>query len=126
MPSKELATELALASFIVQDHVKRIERELRAAVDEIVRLQGVIADHTRTASGHLVSNTDVDVVSVVDIGQLRTCVRATPKHYEFYLAQPLGGWSEDHKQAFHKQVVKEFANREADKIARSIWTAEEK
>lgn len=106
--------------------IDELEAALRAAVDEIVRLRGVIADHTRTATGHLVSNTDVDVVSVVDIGQLRTLVRTTPKLYEFHLAQPLGGWSEDHKHAFHTQVVKEFAEREADKIARSIWTAEEK
>ncbi len=55
---------------------------------------------------------------------MRTLVRLVPQTREFYLAEPLAGYSQDHRRAFHRQVVDGFAHAWADDIARSIWSAQ--
>lgn len=104
------------------DEIKRLRQDLRSATDEIVRLRAVISDHTKSAAGYVISNTDVDVVTMIDFAGMRTHVKTWPRLHEFYLCEPMSGWSDEHRWAFHKNVVKGFADREAEKIGKSIWS----
>lgn len=108
---------------IVRDRIKQLEESVRLSGQEIVRLKNVINEHVSASTRHVVSNVEADVQTVTDIGEMRTLINTKPKHYDFYLVEPLSGWSNDHKQAFVKKVTKEFAEREANSIAQSIWNA---
>ena len=103
------------------ERIAELEEMLRSATEEIVRLRDIISYHTKSAAGYVVSNIDVDVVSAMDGSGMRTQVRTSPRHYDFYLAEPISGYSSEHKRAFHQNVVRGFSEREADKIAASIW-----
>lgn len=111
----------AWAPDFVRDYVERQREALAHAVGEIDRLHEVIAGHMKLASGHVVSNIAVDVITVPDMDGMRTRISTRPHLYEFYLAEKLAGCSDEHKRAFHKNVVREFSEREAEKIALSIW-----
>ena len=115
--------QIEMSSPDVREYVKRMRDTIDGAVNEIERLRGVIRDHVRSASGHIVDNYDVEPVTHISIDGMRTLVRSTPQLYDFYLMTPLGGWSADHRQAFHETVVRGFSERNAEKIAKSIWSA---
>ena len=105
----------------VVQYVEQLARSVDAASREILRLGEVIDDPVRRATNLVVSNFEVEPVTILDIGGMRTLVRCSPTLSDFYLAEPMGGWSPDHKRHFHKMVVREFSERNAEKIAKSIW-----
>ena len=108
----------------VRQYVEMLRETIDAATTEIIRLRGVIDKHTSSASRFVVEYHDVlPAVTTIDIDGMRTLIRVRPKQYEFYLAEPLCGYSSDHRRAFHKQVAHGFSERSADDIGRSIWTA---
>lgn len=102
-----------------------LRERLRSAADEIVRLHDVIAQHTKTASGYVVNNYEVEPKShIEDFRGIVTMIKVDPCVYEFNLAENLTPWSGDHRRAFVEQVIKGLGSRHAEKISNSIWSAE--
>lgn len=118
-----LQEQIAISPPAVREHITDLKRSLRYAADEIVRLNDVIEQHVMSASVHVVSNFNTESITTLDVSGMRTRVRVSPMLHEFYLAESMGGWSEDHRRAFHKMVVRGFSEGSAEKIAESIWTA---
>lgn len=109
----------------VRGYVEYVERQLETAVGEIDRLRGVVERHVKGAANMVVENLIVDPVTIRDVNGLRTSITVRPMEHTFYLAERLGTWSQDHREAFHRQVVKGFSEKSAEIIARSIWSARE-
>lgn len=119
--------QVELSSPDVRYYVQSLRETVDAATAEIVRLHQVIDRHTSEASRAVIEYHDVlPAITTIDMDCMRTLVRVKPREREFYLYGSMGGYSEDHRRAFHKQVVAGFSHKSADDIARSIWSARER
>lgn len=117
--------QIELSSPDVRHYVRSLRDTIDAARAEIMRLSDVIDSHTSRVSGLVVGNyAPLPTMTAIDVDGMRTVVRAEPRLGDFYLAEPLAGYSPDHRRAFHKQVVTGFTEMLAEDIARSIWSAQ--
>lgn len=106
------------------EKIERLNFALDRASSEIARLNRIIDGHVKSSSSLVRANYITSSESEIsDIGSMRTTVHSRPIHLSFYLMEPLGGWSEDHREAFKNQVVKVVSESIADEITRSIWDA---
>lgn len=107
-----------------EDKIKQLSESLARATNEIERLHTVIDEHVKNEAGIITEQYAGDAFTqVIDGPAMRTTVRLRPRSPEFVLARGLTGWSDDHREAFGRQITKTVSEMIREDVFRSIWDA---
>lgn len=106
------------------NEIDQLQEQLRRAVSEINRLNGVIDEHVRQASKVVLANYKPPSFEVArNDYQCRHDFALRTEPVGAYVSVPdatMITWSDDHKQAFLDRIEKEFARRGRDALREAM------